>query len=509
MGFSNLELNNRIDVLYAEKNTCYKMIIDMIKMYEDMSVEYEHFNEKIGNLENELSSKDEEIVRLYDNLRSIKNKLNNTNEHNEELSTKLENSNKELDKKSNELDRALENIADLEDKLNAEIDNSSNEIRSLNEKNKEYLRNIEELHGVIDELHEVIDELKDKISEYENDRESLNDIKIELNSTIADRDKLSEGAESISVRLSEYEEKNRNLEEEYNKIKNRYNEAINRCKRYEGKMEEIHKGYDSKTEELNKELSKYIESNKRLKESGVAGLYERNLSKVDGLNIISVIGQSGSGVTTVSVSIMKWLAKRKNNVCYLDLDLVYSDAESFLRKNPIVSDNMSSLEMYNCGKWNNNCIIDCKFGGYISGVVNNRLFSITSCDFRELLKKVKDSGYDYLVVDLGKIGVSENNDELIKDFCSVSSTVIGVGTNDKFRFRRFIMDLKRCDISCKLILNKCKTTIIDEYIKGITKDYYVMPFSDDVQQSNESFYSDEMTEIKFNRMMGDIYNGRV
>lgn len=482
--FDNLELRNRIDVLSAEKGTCYKLLIDTIRMHEEAISGYASFDSEVEELNMTISEKAKQIESLEetakglkDKLSKDKDKLNNINEQKNELNKKLEFTTKELKDALDEIDELRKKLSNREE--------SDNFVKKLLDDNKVHSDTEYKLKYELSEI---------KALKEESDKE-LERIRGNFNKAIQDRDNACERIVSVSSELDKSEDDREKAHLKCDELEVKLHDAMVKC-------DELNIALD-KEKSLNSELSKKV---KRFSNnSGGVRNYNKTLSSIDGLDVISVIGQSGSGVTTLSVSIMKWLAKRKKNACYLDLDLVYSDAESFLRQNPIVSEGMTSLEMYLNEKWDSNCIISCKFGGYISGILNNNnLLNIADFDFMGLVKSIKDSGYDYLVVDLGKIGVNNSNDEIIKDFCSISKTVIGVSTNDKFRFGRFIMDIRRCGINCKILINKCKTTIVDNYIKSILSDYTIIPFSDDVQQSNESLYSDEMTETRFNSFMKEV-----
>jgi len=178
-----------------------------------------------------------------------------------------------------------------------------------------------------------------------------------------------------------------------------------------------------------------------------------------------------------------------SKVLYMDFDLVAPKADSWFAKMPIcqrvpgINRNdrrMSALGIfYEMGVQAfianiDNIIEKCdrtKGGGidYMSGVyykVDN--MKVTTADYSALFNFLS-TRYQYIVVDMGRLGSSDINDQLIKIISEIAYKSVVVTTCDRFETRDFrtkLLDTKIDLNKVAWLLNMCDTTNIDDKIKS-------------------------------------------
>lgn len=236
--------------------------------------------------------------------------------------------------------------------------------------------------------------------------------------------------------------------------------------------------------------------------------------------IIPIFGSGSYGITTTAMSLANKLAGQAR-VLYIDLDIVAPKADSWFRINPIVKnipgidtsykstgigiliDKPFQFFASNADNIISRTAIQTKSGSvdYISGIYakfdNNK---IASANFEALLNYCGNM-YTYIIVDFGRLGSSDLNDQIIKAFSDIAYKNIVVTTSDKFEIRNFRLKLGDAKISLNNIfwlINMCTTTKLDDMAKkAITPaQYSLMPFSPELYGKRLNFINDSFTRDK-------------
>lgn len=169
--------------------------------------------------------------------------------------------------------------------------------------------------------------------------------------------------------------------------------------------------------------------------------------------IIPVFGSGSYGITTMAVSIARRLPKA--SVLYMDFDIVSPKADAWFGKMPIIKelkDIVDPLKKSALGaliEKGSNYVIDNRkfifqratetrqgstidyFSGVYSKVDPRKLMAV---NFSEFMTHIGNM-YNYIIVDLGRLGSSDTSDELIKMFNKIAYKSVIVTLNDKFDTR--------------------------------------------------------------------------
>ena len=116
--------------------------------------------------------------------------------------------------------------------------------------------------------------------------------------------------------------------------------------------------------------------------------------------------------------------------------------------------------------------------------------------------------YDFIIVDFGRLGSSDINDQIIKLFASVAFKNIVVTTNDIFEIQSFRHKLAMNKIDMKKIawlVNMCSSTKIDDRAKRNIDPakYAMMPFNPNMYGKKVNFMSESMARDKIIRFMDE------
>lgn len=456
-----LEANNRIEQLKREKDLCFEM-------FKGYAVEMAGANDEISKL-------NKENARLKTNI--------DTNEKNIALK----------DKKITELNNVVEtlegNLKDIEEEYSTFKNQSEKEFECrVSEVSKGYDSKIEELNREKDMLLDNYNQLLGKYNSLKEEKETLeNTDSADITNIALEREKglnveidnLREEIDQLRVELSDKEEVVLRADEENKRLKDRVEEANIEKESLRGKLDKL--SIEKGTKE-----------------------YKIKFNRLSRAKIITVLGASGSGITTVAVSIMKELGKLGKKVCYLDMDLVMPDSEGFFGKNPVVSDNMTSLELCIGHDLLQENIIDVSSGGFISGVRAEHKDKWKKIDFQKVLNDIERFGYEYIVIDLGEFGIDKDNNNLMKAVCDISNNVFIVCENDKFRCSKLFRALKQYNIDGKLIVNKCVNSRINPLVKKMSNDAICISFEVDLYNMREPLSVNGMTKNKLVSIMREV-----
>ena len=223
--------------------------------------------------------------------------------------------------------------------------------------------------------------------------------------------------------------------------------------------------------------------------------------------IIPVFALPSCGSTTAAVSIAK---KLTGNVLLMDLDMVNPSLDKWMGMNPMIKDltELNNLDQTSFGALvrmgsdffinNSNRVIRKAFTSrngkssvyYFSGLYGRvDLGSLAAIDFQQLLNFLGNE-YDYIVVDLGRLGGHSFTNSMIKMFNTISWKNVMLTNNDKFSFRVALIKSRPLITNNKTVwlLTMSNTSKVDPLItKNLANTIYK------VIQFNSDAYGELMT----------------
>ena len=146
---------------------------------------------------------------------------------------------------------------------------------------------------------------------------------------------------------------------------------------------------------------------------------------------------------------------------------------------------------------------------YISGFyMRPKNTSVVAVDYTSFMNFCGER-YDYIVMDLGKIGYSEINDTIIKMVSDIAYKNILVTTNDRFEIRTLSMKLEDnsiVDYNTVWVINMCGNTNLDDASKRFinSSEYVMIPFSSNLWGKRMDFDKDRLTRDRFNPFIRGI-----
>lgn len=256
---------------------------------------------------------------------------------------------------------------------------------------------------------------------------------------------------------------------------------------------------------------------------GTRGLAAKPIKYSGRAMIIPVFGSGSFGITTTAMSLAYKLSTQAK-VLYIDLDLVSPKADAWFVTNPIIK-NVPDADPNSTATTSLGLLVAKQFpyiiqnissiirrvestkGGcidYFSGLYAKfDLSKILTANYEALLNYCGNL-YTYIIVDLGRLGSSEANDQLIKNFYDIAYRNVFVTTSNKFEIRTFSTKLKdagitTCSNACWLI-NMCNTTKLDDNCKRMmpVASYSMMQFSPEMYGERMKFMNDMVTRDVMN-----------
>lgn len=244
--------------------------------------------------------------------------------------------------------------------------------------------------------------------------------------------------------------------------------------------------------------------------------------------IIPVFGCGSYGITTTAMSIATKLSTQ-GKVLYIDFDMVSPKADSWFKINPIIkglpgvdssgtkASGLSLLVDYQMKFFSDNSMsiilkaVQTKSGciDYISGFYSKPdIVKLMSTDYGAFLNFCGNL-YEYIIVDFGRLGSSDTNDQIIKAFSDVSYRSVIVTTSDKFEIRTFRMKMaeSKLDINnVAWLINMCERTNIEEIAKKAISpaQYSMMMFSMGLYGKRLDFTKEQITRDKLSLFMEQI-----
>ena len=445
------EQSNMLSESASKISEYYKIIEDNRRELESKNNEISKLNSQVEKLNSIISDKNTEISLSKSSL--------------DQNSTALAEKDVELSNKQSQIDRLVEQVNELTDSLK----NKSVECA-------EFSRKSEMQEETIKELTEAQSGLKKRAELANNYAENE---KSRMQSLV---DKANARAKLLEERLKEKEEEVARIKSSPVDIENTIldindelgtsNDTLKeKLQIYTKEIEELREQKDSLTKQLESSESEnrgYKEIIKGLNSGEGTRVKPIQFSSV-GTQVISVFGSGGTGVTTTAMSIASRLGAA-SRVLFMDLDIVTPSSDAWFRKNPFCnsipgvniqeSTALGVLIEHGMSTFSPNMqklisTIEVNKGGGIDyfGGVYYRPDSdkVANADFTTLFNIV-GSRYNYIVIDLGRLGNSELNDSLIKAIADISFKSIVVTTQDRFEIRNFNLKLNSNKISR---LNMC------------------------------------------------------
>lgn len=345
------------------------------------------------------------------------------------MKDELEKAEAELKESNAELERIKQEYTELNDKY-------TDSVKQLSENTKSITSKTEELTSA----NITIQQLKSKIEQLENEVTTLESVKTGAS---------SDEVEAIKNQNSTLVEKNSALTEQINE----YITAERESKRQLARMESEIETYKSLVAELQNDNGS---SNGQCTIGSIK--YNR------GAQIISVFGNRSCGITTLAASIARKLSL-STNVLYIDFDMIAPKGDVLFKKIPIVNirgvqnTSLGAMSAFSSSLTASEIKglaigVDKTKGGkldYFSGYYYKPVDSvIAATDFQKMFDTLGEY-YDYIIIDLGKIGASTFNNSIITEIVKISNKSIAISNHDLFNVKAMLRTLNTMNINSKSV----------------------------------------------------------
>lgn len=555
----NNELIKELDIaksLYNELISDEEVLINPISYeeYGSYGVKIEELNSKLLKAENEIKDNNNTIRELREENEGYSNKvkeLENRIDSGEINREEIEGLQREIGIKNEEIEKKLGRIEQLSvtvEEQKIDIDSKREEISRINKEVSSLLEKIKTLEAV-------------NIADREESDEEIAKIRLELNSTKQELSAIKESKETeIALAVSDKEselgaerEKNRRLKSEIDTVNKRlidiegkYNSLISagggdidKVVKRRDELEEANKRLTTSVSELGNSLSlkekacdelvdkvsSLVESNNTYKKTldKVAKNGNSDISKVMSIEysgsakIVSVLGRGSYGISTTALSIAEQLSE-KAKVVYIDLDLVSPNTDSFFDANPyfkVNESNMTSLRVFmefGADRMvSENAILRGKARyDILTGIYARDNIVLASVNFSNLFSKLS-SMYEYIIVDLGKIGCSNIEDSLIHEISKISYRTIVVSVRGAINVSKITRKINKLGLSTDktmLMFNLSEDeSLNDKEIKQI-RGYKsaVIPFELTLYGKRRTFKVVPLIKSRFETVMNFVLN---
>lgn len=490
------EAQNRLEQLKFEKDTCYEAFKayavrtgNLVSENDKLTGKVKALESSVDNYKEKLSLKEKQAQQLAKEkdalAKELETEAENHKKDKENLAMKCAIGLKEANDSLNEAQEEISNLWLREDDLERRIKSQQEKIESLEAEKKKY-------KAMIGDFARESSSLQGKISDLETDKAALE------NKICTEKGQLAESDE-LNNKIEELGKEKESLEAESNKFRANIEELESKIKELERNVEvesNNNKSLVQKVKKLNEEKTA-LERVKGTK-------YELKLNKLVNTKLVTVYGASGSGITSVAVSIMRELGKEKKKVCYIDLDLVMPDSDGFIGVDPVLEDGKTGLELCISGKLKKSNIIKFGTNGYIGGVRSKEKGNWTKIDFNFFFKKLDTLGFDYIIVDAGEIGVDDKSSTLISEVCAISDKSIAVFENDLVRYKRFNEVVKEYKIKGMGVVNKCISSKVDKEVLSFSEEMIKIPFEVELYGKRESLSSGSISRARIKDLVKKV-----
>lgn len=551
---SSNKSNDEVNELITERD---KLITELA----ELKSKYIQFEDRISELEIDNDNLTRKLQIATDDV-SKDNEIADLKNQVISLSEDIQGLNEKLDEASNTLNSKLSEIEELKSKKQAEVHNRQHIIYLL-EKAVIKLQTVYMLQHEVDTLRSANDELEQDITQL---KAELTDKQARLDKVMADTEtRVSLARNYVQEELENVKRENSSLRtrldiitSQYNAKDAQYNTLIQTCgidengamaivdtnktlesinNTLRAKLADLTTAYEiaekEKVEAKNgvvalKEQNGKLATQLRAMSSGYSGgghsgiispiQYDRNSNRAQ---VICVFGSGSYGITTTAYTTAQMLSGQGRTL-FIDFDMVSPKADSWFRVNPIVNsvmgidpqdrrntglgiminrgtpfflaNAMSIIQRISVGK--NGCI------DYLSGIYASfDVVKIVSADFSGMMNYFGNS-YDYIVIDFGRLGTSDINNQLIKVFSDIARSNIMVTSSDRIDIRNGRMAIEKVRINMMnmgWLINLAENTKIDDNTKARVSPavLQVMPFIDDFYGKRQEFNRNKLSRDKF------------
>ena len=457
------ELNASIEAAEAKHSA---EMTEQSNKISELTTKIDELNESIKSKEYTIGVQSVDIEEHEKDIELLKADIESEKKHSEMLEAKLKRADERF---KNTLERLKVSGGDIE-KLMAEapgalspddiqrmqddLANAETELEKIkqeyNELNEKYTDSVKQLSentkSITSKTTELTDanitiqQLKSKVEQLENEVNTLESVKTGAS---------SDEVEAIKNQNSTLVEKNSALTEQINE----YITAEGESKRQIARMESEIETYKSLVAELQNDS-----------DSSNGQCTIRSIKYNRGAQIISVFGNRSCGITTLATSIARKLSL-STNVLYIDFDMIAPKGDVLFKKMPIV--NIRGVQNTSLGAMSafSNSLtaseikslaigVEKTKGGkldYFSGYYYKPVDSvIAATDFQKMFDTLGEY-YDYIIIDLGKIGASTFNNSIITEIMKISNKSIAISNHDLFNVKAMLRTLNTMGISSKSV----------------------------------------------------------
>lgn len=240
--------------------------------------------------------------------------------------------------------------------------------------------------------------------------------------------------------------------------------------------------------------------------------------------IIPVFGSGSNGITTMVVSLSRRMPAG-SKVLVMDLDLTNPKLDSWFKTRPNIDElqdikdqfkrtalsalfekgvryvlDNKSLIIRQVPSWRKGLSVDY-FSGTLVTPDARKVMGVSFSDFMTSLGNL----YDYIIVDLGKIGSSDITNEFIRMFISIAPISVVMSLNDGVESRNLNIRLSETvtpEERKRLlwVLNKAQTTKLSNYVSKFVSSMgktVIFPYSNMSEPGTNTFDLNETTKGRF------------
>lgn len=475
----SLEIDYRKETISVVQSA-FERVASISKSLEEAQKTIKRLQQEVSKSNNVAEELRKQNDILNDDTVALKDTISKKDEAIEKLEGAMKNSDSFLDEKLTE----LENITKVKEDLEQALNSSNEQINTL----RTQLGTLEAQLKQSEDQYNLLVSQKSANTVEDNTQETNN--MVELNKQLSKSNKsLMEQLSVVTKELNNRKQLQERLENEVEQYKNQV-------------------GTDS-----NNMYSTSVAANENILPIKYSGRAQ----------IISVCSSGSFGATTLAMSIITRISPT-SKVLYMDFDMVSPNADAWFSRSPFCQGipnankdvRASALGIfYEKGlktfeSHMNKIIspIEKTKGGcvdYLSGLyyrVDKQ--KIINADYTGLFNLL-GSQYEYIIIDLGRLGNSEINDMIIQVISEITFKNIVVTTPDRFEVRNFNMKLRANNMNLQKIvwlLNMCISNQIDQPVqKVLTSFKYGQIFEDPALRGTR----DKFTRDRQNRDRLDTF----
>lgn len=553
-------LEEKLELSGSHSDTEYNNLASRISELEQANIDYEG---KVSELSLTKASLEKQLQEALDST-AMDEEIKELNSRIEELETELREVKYSLSSTETELDRSKADVASLNANI-ADITSDYLDLLSILKAAVVKFKEVNRLERLVDDLTNQTNKLQDDYNRISAELRDSNatlervraetETRVELARNFAKEDLEQTKRDNVSLRaqLSMVSSQLTAKETQYNSLaqmtgidesgaqsvleSNKILEATLTTLRTQ--LAEMKKSYEQ-SEKNNADLSRSVYSLTTEKDKLVTQLkaMSSNYSGGAGIGvippfdyngraqIICVTGSGSYGVTTTAFSLALSLASNSRRVIFVDFDLLAAKADGWFGKSPLINGvpGCSPNNPVSSGlgiaidrgvplmiSYANMCIQSgpqLKSGtlDYLSGLYTRPdVVKLMSCDYSGLMNYLGNS-YDYVIMDFGRLGASDINNQILKNFSDIARSTVMITLSDKLEIRNGRIELQKAKLNINKVawlLNMAETTKIDDTSRSRISPatYAVLPFVDDFYGKKMDFSKNRVTRDKFKQFI--------